>query len=268
MPSADISDVLREWPYDPKHNVRRIMTADGRESLQVRTPLGIEQYALDGRPDGLRTRGRESYLEFFLERFEKQKEGETPPKLSARNCALLHEEGVLYYFRYLLCFQEGDYERVMRDTRRNLRMFDLIHAYGEREEDKVQGDQYRPYVLRMLASATAMKLAESKEFNQAYQVLSNAIQEIERLADVPTQVFELEKERSISILRTMSSQMRKRHLPSEEEDLRRQLKAAVEAEDFERAAKLRDLLREMKAGLSGREPTSDQQEPPAASLRS
>jgi excinuclease UvrABC helicase subunit UvrB len=119
----------------------------------------------------------------------------------------------------------------------------------------------------MLASARALKLANSKEFDQACQILSDAISELEGLADVPTQVFELEKERSISILRAMASQMRKRHVPSEEEDLRRQLKAAVEAENFERAAKLRDLLREMKAGSSGSEPLPDKQEPPEANSR-
>jgi len=37
---------------------------DGRPIMQVRTPLGIEQYELDGRPDGRHPHDMESVLDF------------------------------------------------------------------------------------------------------------------------------------------------------------------------------------------------------------
>ena len=46
----------------------RITLADGREVMQVRLPLGIEQYELSGRPDGHRPHDAESAFDYHLER--------------------------------------------------------------------------------------------------------------------------------------------------------------------------------------------------------
>jgi len=242
MTRFDISDVLRNWPYDPARNVRRISTAEGTEKLQVRLPLGIEQYELDGRPDGVRPDGRESYLEFFEERIAKKGE---QTGLSETDCSKLHEEGALYYFRYYLCFQIGDFDRVIRDTSRNLRMFDFVDAHADREEDKVRVDQRRPYVLRMMASAKALKLSGDDRFESAIEALNDALEQIEEMAETPTETFRLEKTRSLSILRGMVDETRKKRPPSEREQLERRLKSAVAAENYERAARLRDLLTNM-----------------------
>ena len=48
----DLSQLLHDWPYDPEHTMRIVTAGDGRSVLQVRLPLGIEQYELEGRPDG------------------------------------------------------------------------------------------------------------------------------------------------------------------------------------------------------------------------
>ena len=48
----DLSSLLRGWKYDEDNNVRRFRTKAGREVLQVRLPLGVEQYELNGRPAG------------------------------------------------------------------------------------------------------------------------------------------------------------------------------------------------------------------------
>ena len=68
--SADITDILREWEYDSDNQIRIVQADDGRQVLQVRQPLGIEQYELDGRPDGKRPYGRETALEEFQSRRE------------------------------------------------------------------------------------------------------------------------------------------------------------------------------------------------------
>ena len=63
--SADLRKILKSWPYDPEQDARIIRGDDGRDLLQVRTPLGIEQYEMDGRPDGARPHGMESALEYY-----------------------------------------------------------------------------------------------------------------------------------------------------------------------------------------------------------
>ena len=49
---VDLSRVLEAWTYDEADNVRRVTTESGRKVLQVRLPLGVEQYELVGRPAG------------------------------------------------------------------------------------------------------------------------------------------------------------------------------------------------------------------------
>ena len=63
--SPDIRELLEEWPYDADNSTRIVPCADGRDVLQVRTPVGIEQYELAGRPDGLRPHNAESAFEFY-----------------------------------------------------------------------------------------------------------------------------------------------------------------------------------------------------------
>ena len=66
--SKDLSRLFDEWPFDAADDLRTVRGDDGRELLQVRTPLGIEQYEVDGRPDGRRPHDMESALEFQLAR--------------------------------------------------------------------------------------------------------------------------------------------------------------------------------------------------------
>src|ERR1041384_431212 len=128
----DLRDALKSWPYDPDNDARLTRGADGREILQVRTPLGIEQYEIDGRPDGERPHGLESLLEFHLQKLARVKadKREADFKLSPEECGDLFSEGTLYYFRYVRLFQLKDWVRTLRDTGRNLEVFDLVHRYA------------------------------------------------------------------------------------------------------------------------------------------
>jgi len=66
--SQDITGLLKQWEYEPGDQIRIIQADDGRDVLQVRQPLGIEQYELEGRPDGKRPFNRESVLDEFFSR--------------------------------------------------------------------------------------------------------------------------------------------------------------------------------------------------------
>ena len=67
--SQDISFLVQGWDYDPNEvTVRKITGLDGREKIQMRLDLGILQMETEGRPDGRRPFGRESLLEYHLER--------------------------------------------------------------------------------------------------------------------------------------------------------------------------------------------------------
>ncbi len=245
----DISDVLGSWPYDPEESVRRISGEDGSEKIQIRLPLGVEQYELDGRPDGLRQNGCESFLEYHKKRLDKYvgKHGSDEGfKVSHEECAELIDEGVLYYQRYVLLFQIGDYERTVRDTDRNIVLFDFVNEYAEEESDREAVEQYRPYILRMRYSASALSKAMRKRYNDALGDLNVAVRRIEHLPEVENRTFKFERRRSLSILRGMIREMRRKKPLTKEEALERRLKDAVRKERYEEAARLRDELTQLR----------------------
>jgi hypothetical protein len=246
--SMDLRKLLQSWPYDPEHDARIITGEDGRDLLQVRTPLGIEQYEMDGRPDGARPHKMESALEYHQRRLEETKAAgrEADFELNPRECSELFNEGTLYYFRYVRLFQLKDWVRTVRDTARNIRAFDFLHRYARREEDQQFLEKWRPYILRVNGSAAAMLALEKGAYDKALRVVSEAVGKIEALEEVGDETFAFERERSLTALRELAAQIRQNRPASELERLEHQLRRAIETQEFERAAQLRDRLRELR----------------------
>jgi hypothetical protein len=253
---ADIRRVLDEWPYDPEKTIRIVRLPSGRDVLQVRLPLGLEQYEIDGRPDGKRPHGLGSALEYQEARLEALRaEGrEDRFVLKPRDCAELFEEGVLYYYRYLHLFQLQDWKRTIRDTARNLRVFDLVNRYAQKAEDREYLEQWRPYIVRMNAVAAAMEAIDERRFTEADTIVRNAVGAIESLPEGNDDAFRYERRRSLDTLRALARQIEASRPVGEMERLERRLRRAVESEEFELAAELRDrilALRRSKAARHG-----------------
>lgn len=246
--SSDLRWLLEQWPYDPSQTVRLTRGGDGRQILQVRLPLGLEQYELEGRPDGQRPRGCDSFLDFHLHRLAGAKaRGEAAQfRVTAAECEDLFNEGTLYYFRYLQCFQLKDWRRTVRDTERNLRLFDFAHEYAQREEDRLHLEPWRPYVLRLHATAQAMIQLEKNRYADALKSAVHAIDAIEALPDLEGEVFAAERDRALTSLRELAAQIRQHQPLSRRQRLERELRQAIEAQAFEEAARLRDEIRSLQ----------------------
>ncbi len=244
----DLRHALKSWPYDPDDDARLTKGDDGRDILQVRTPLGIEQFELDGRPDGARPHGMESALEYHLKRLDLAKAAgkEEEFTLGPRECNELFNEGTLYYFRYVRLFQLKDWIRTLRDTGRNLSAFDFIHRYARREEDQQFLERWRPYIIRVNASAAVMLELEKQAYDKALQMARAAIEKIEGLEELDDETFKFERERSLEALRELAAQIEKNRPLTEVEQLEHQLRRAIERQEFERAAQLRDRIRALK----------------------
>ena len=248
---SDITDILNDWPYDPAASVRKIVAEDGRGLIQVRTPLGIEQYELEGRPDGERPYGCESVLEHVEARLNEHRArfGSTDTfELERADAVELQQEGVLYYYRYLVCFQIGEHEITVLDSERNLRMFDLVRSHCKDSETVADNEQYRPYVLRMAAAARSLMAVGETNHETARRVLEEAIVVIRNLPEVQRSTFRYEKKRSLAILRGMRKALPKTHPLTQRELLERELTKAVHEEDYERAADIRDRLKQLSPG--------------------
>jgi hypothetical protein len=246
--AIDLRPLLESWPYDPENDARLVRGADGREVLQVRTPVGLEQLELEGRPDGLHPHGKPSALDHYLQRLEQARAAgkEAEFELSPEECLELFSEGTLYYFRYLRLFQLQRWAETIRDSARNLRLFDFVHCHASQEEDRNYLERWRPYVLRMNTAASALLLLDQDQHAQALEVIRAALDAVENLEDMDDDTFQFERGRSLVALRELAAQIERTRPLSKVERLERQLRRAIETQEFERAAELRDRLRVVK----------------------
>lgn len=245
----DLTRLLSEWPYDSESTTRVIEADDGRSVLQVRLPLGIEQYELVGRPDGERPFGKQSVLDEMESRLTEHimKYGTDDGfELSHEDCDLLHSEAILFYYRYLLLFQINDYDRVAADTLHNLKMCRLFESYCASDEDRDAVVQYKPYIVRMNAMARAMKAMRRREKRTAASIIEEAIEDIEAMEDLESPAFQFERIRSANYLKSALKQLGPGVAPVESV-LKEELDKAVREEDYERAAELRDRIRTIRS---------------------
>ena len=245
--NTDISGLLSDWPYNPDQTIRIVGAEEGRTLLQVRLPLGIEQYEIEGRPDGAKPHGLESFLDEIEKRLEEHIREQKTDKnfsISHEDFLLLQGEGVLYYYRYLLLFQINDFERVARDTGHNLRICSLVEKYVASEEDRVSLLQFKPYIIRLNSISRSMLLLQRNEKNRARATIQEAVEYIKELPDMESPAFQFEKVRSINYLKSALKQIEDQ-TDNSAEDIKRELELAIQEENYERAAELRDRLKEL-----------------------
>ena len=141
--SFDISHLLEQWAYAPGQVVvRRFVGKDGRDKIQLRVDLGLLQMNFSGRPDGKRPFGHPSFLEFYetkLKQHRLEHEGDEEFELKAEDCARLQMESLQFHHRYFCLLQLEDYAAAIRDTARNLKVFEFVERYAATEELAVAG---------------------------------------------------------------------------------------------------------------------------------
>ncbi|MEO6907024.1 MAG: hypothetical protein ABI210_03960, partial [Abditibacteriaceae bacterium] len=200
----DLTFIVDDWEYNPDDvTVRSILGTDGREKIQMRLDLGVLQMEPNGRPDGKRPYGQESLLEYYQEQLQLHTElygNDTEFVLNSDACALLRQESMQYYYRYLSLFHLARFDEVLRDAERNLRLYNFVHRYGNTEEDRAVLEQFRPYVLMMRARARACALLEEKNFNEAVKEVDDGIEEIRKHWTLMHRSDQLDNCREISFL--------------------------------------------------------------------
>jgi protein-arginine kinase activator protein McsA len=91
-----------------------------------------------------------------------------------------------------------------------------------------------------------MLALEKGGYDKALRVVQEGIQKIESLEDMDDETFRFESDRSTSALRDLQEQIEKNRPLSELEILEQQLRRAVDRQEFEQAAVLRDRIRVIK----------------------
>ena len=246
----DISGAIENWDYDPSRLKARLITGeDGKAKVQIRIDLGVMQMDLDGRPDGKRPHGCESLLEYQQNRAKEHlaEPGDDEPfVLSADDCAKLMQEGLQYYHRYLALFQLDRFEEVIRDTDRNLVLFATVARYAERDEDRVQFDQYRPYVIMMNVRARASFALAQDHHRGALSAIDDGVAQIHEFLEQYGRSDKSDECWELQFLLKWRTQVERDRPHTPEETLQDELTQAVAAEDFELAARLRDEIHRLQ----------------------
>lgn len=246
--SLDLNTILKDWPHqNGSIKVRKIKGLDGHEKLQLRIDLGVLQMELSGRPDGARPYGCESLLEYHQRRAARIEERGETYELTPEQCAELQQEGIQYYHRYLSLFQINDFAGVVRDTQRNLDLFDFVVSHTDREELSWTLQQFRPYVLMMNTRGKASIFLSQGKFPEA-------MAEIERGRDAIHEFFQrsnfpelASRSSEVHFLEEWLEEVRAKRPLSKIEIMQREMEGAVAKELYERAAQLRDAIKQLKA---------------------
>ena len=247
--SKDLTQLLQDWPYEPGQiNVRLVEGDDGRPLVQLRLDLGMLQMEMSGRPDGQTIDGFESVLEMHEEAIDEATTEEELEQrvLSEDQCRSLRDEAVQYYHRYIALLILGEYDGVLRDTSRNLRLLDLCRAHAEAEDDQQILEQFRPYLLMMRSRALASQMVSADEPAAALQALDWGLEEISAILEEAGQLEAMDSLNEVQLLRGMRAELMKKLPASQKSELRQRLEEAIRAENYELAAILRDELNNLK----------------------
>ena len=155
-----------------------------------------------------------------------------------------------YYHRYLSFWHLGLHDLCARDTARNLQLFAFVCRHCDDDRHKLQFDQWRPYVTMMNTRSVATPLIERKQFGEGLCVIESGIDAIRDFLDEYAR-----SDRAEECVELVSLERWRDEILAKEEQttvarplsaiqaLREKLDAAIAAEEFEEAARLRDQIR-------------------------
>lgn len=249
-PRLDLTDLLHDWPMESgRINARMIAGRDGQRKVQVRIDLGVLQMNSTDRPDGRRPNGAPTLLAWHQQqqkRYERDTGMSAGFVLSPDECRALREEAVQFYHRYVAMFSLKEFEAVVRDTTHNLGIFDLCGTFGPTDQDRLLLEQFRPSVIMTRARAEAESAILRSEPRAALAALDRGLGELRVVFDDAGQGDSFDQANEVQLLRGMRDALIPKLPASQSAELEERLRAAIDAENYELAAILRDELRMMK----------------------
>lgn len=247
----DISQILEQWDYQPgQAAVRKFTGKDGVEKIQLRVDLGLLQMNAEGRPDGKHPLGHASLYDYYQSKLYKYLAAhggsDAGFQLKADDCAKLQLEAFQYHNRYNCLLQLKEFAAVTRDTERNLAVFEFVKKHAASEELAWTLQQFKPQLLMIHIQAHASQALEAKDYATAIQQVEDGIGQIREFYREHGRNETLEHSGEIAYLKNWLEEIYAQRPLTQREKLERALHEAVNNEDYEKAAQMRDALRNLK----------------------
>lgn len=230
-----LDHILGDWPFEPDSLcVRLLKGSDGRDIIQLRVELGILQLETSGRPDGLRPEGHDTLLSLLMKR-----EVENPDlELDEETCVEIDREFVQFYHRRVAWLRLQRFDLAVRDADHTLALMDFCKEHSPCEEWSLQHEQHRPFVLFHRSQAAALSAIEAKRPEEAVGEINTGLALIEECFEDMGWEDQFESDELVERLVHLRETLRNDF--SIEKSLKERLAEAVELEQYELAARLRD----------------------------
>ncbi|NND97434.1 MAG: UvrB/UvrC motif-containing protein [Pirellulaceae bacterium] len=232
-----LDDLLAKWEFNPSTlNVRLVKGKDGRDVLQMRVDMGILQLETTGRPDGEQINQCETYLEFL----QNKALSEPDYVLTDEECNEVDREFMQFYHRRICWLRLQYYHRAVMDADHTLRLMDLCEQASNDEEWNGTHEQYRPFVLFHRTQAAALGALEESSGEEAVQAINTGLETMRRFFIKHEAEEHYDSDELVVRLTELRESLRSEYEVGQ--TLKEQLSAAVEKEQYELAAQLRDEL--------------------------
>lgn len=230
-----LDHMLNDWPFEPEAlGVRLIKGADGRDVIQLRVDLGILQLETSGRPDGMRPEGHPTLLDMLI-----QREAEEPEfVMDEPTCVEIDREFVQFYHRRVAWLRLQRFGRAVRDADHTLSLMDFCREHSPCEEWTMQHEQQRAFVVFHRSQAAALRAVEAQKPEEAIAAINDGLELIQDNFEEMGWEDQYESDELVERLVHLRESLRSDF--SIEKSLQEQLAEAVEAEQYELAAQLRD----------------------------
>lgn len=232
-----LDHLLQQWPFEPEAlGVRLLKGSDGRDVIQLRVDLGILQLETTGRPDGVRPGGFETILDSLCRR-----EVEEPDfELDEAACVEIDREFVQFYHRRVAWLRLQRFDRAVADADHTLALMDFCADHSPCEEWTLQHEQHRAFVIFHRSQSAALQAIEEQKPERAIAEINEGLQLIFESFEELGWEDQFEEDELVERLTQLRNSLREDF--GIEKSLREQLNEAVEAEQYELAAQLRDEL--------------------------
>lgn len=240
--SEHIDYVLRDWAYRPGEvDARLARGSNGREVVQLRIDLGVLQMEVENRPDGTRPGGADTYYDFLVAAAIQQGDDFV---LTEEQCQESDREFVQFYQRRLCWLALREYGRAMRDADHSLRFMDFCSKHSPNDEWTWSHEQYRPFILFHRTQAAAMAALDDDGPEKAVAELNEGVDRMKAFFDEHEASEKFEDDELVARLTQLRESVRDHFHVGR--TLEERLKEAVESEQYELAAQLRDQISKRK----------------------
>jgi hypothetical protein len=220
---------------------RLVQAQDGREVIQLRVDLGVLQMETAGRPDGASPHGHATYFDYLQEQARLARRAERSFVLNEEQCQDADREFLQFYHRRMCWLALRQYARAVRDADHTLAFMDFVKRHAPSEEYLDAHEQYRGFVLFQRTQAAAALQVEKNAPEEAITEVHRGLDRLRAFFAAYEREEEMEEDGMVRHLRHVEATLKEQYNIGA--TLAEQLQEAIAAEDYEKAAQLRDALK-------------------------